>query len=101
MRPIESARAADEAHARFTHMEGDHLTLLNVYQARGHIHQSRSSLTRDPFTHTQAYREAGCDTKWCWDNFVSFRALQVSSRAYVYCACRGFALLTYFVAVGG
>jgi len=33
MRPREAAKAADEAKARFQHVDGDHLTLLNVYHA--------------------------------------------------------------------
>lgn len=33
MRPKEAARAADEAKARFSHLDGDHLTLLNAYHA--------------------------------------------------------------------
>ena len=33
VRPREAARAADEAKARFAHIDGDHLTLLNVYHA--------------------------------------------------------------------
>merc|ERR1712106_256242 len=33
MRPRENQRAADEAKARFNHVDGDHLSLLNVYHA--------------------------------------------------------------------
>ena len=33
MRPREAARQADEAKAKFQHVDGDHLTLLNVYHA--------------------------------------------------------------------
>ena len=33
MRPNEAKRAADEAKMRFAHVDGDHLTLLNVYHA--------------------------------------------------------------------
>ena len=33
MRPRDAAHAADEAKARFAHIDGDHLTLLNVYHA--------------------------------------------------------------------
>lgn len=32
-RPREAAKAADEAKQRFAHVDGDHLTLLNVYHA--------------------------------------------------------------------
>ena len=31
LRPREAQKAADEAKARFSHIGGDHLTLLNVY----------------------------------------------------------------------
>lgn len=33
VRPNEVKKAADEAKARFAHVDGDHLTLLNVYHA--------------------------------------------------------------------
>ena len=33
MRPIEDQKAADEAKMRFVHADGDHLTMLKVYQA--------------------------------------------------------------------
>ena len=33
MRPNAQRREADEARAQFTHPDGDHLTLLNVYHA--------------------------------------------------------------------
>ena len=33
VRPNEQKKAADEAKQRFAHVDGDHLTLLNVYHA--------------------------------------------------------------------
>lgn len=33
VRPNESKKAADDAKMRFAHIDGDHLTLLNVYHA--------------------------------------------------------------------
>ena len=33
VRPMEAKKAADEAKMRFAHIDGDHLTLLNVYHA--------------------------------------------------------------------
>lgn len=33
VRPTEAKKAADEAKMRFAHIDGDHLTLLNVYHA--------------------------------------------------------------------
>lgn len=33
VRPAEAKKAADEAKMRFAHIDGDHLTVLNVYHA--------------------------------------------------------------------
>ena len=33
LRPRDQQKAADEAKGRFAHIDGDHLTLLNVYHA--------------------------------------------------------------------
>jgi pre-mRNA-splicing factor ATP-dependent RNA helicase DHX15/PRP43 len=56
MRPRESAKAADEAKAQFTHPESDHITLLNAYFAyESHPEKDRK--------------------QWCWDNFVSDRSM--------------------------
>ncbi len=45
----------DEAKAKFTHIDGDHLTLLNVYHA---------------------FKSHNEDPKWCYDNFLNSRALK-------------------------
>jgi pre-mRNA-splicing factor ATP-dependent RNA helicase DHX15/PRP43 len=55
MRPNEAKKQADEAKARFAHIDGDHLTLLNVYHA---FKQNRE------------------DVQWCFDNFINYRALK-------------------------
>ncbi|KAI3990220.1 hypothetical protein MKX01_029198 [Papaver californicum] len=55
VRPREAQKAADEAKARFGHIDGDHLTLLNVYHA---------------------YKQNNEDPSWCYDNFVNARALK-------------------------
>ncbi|VDM47290.1 unnamed protein product [Toxocara canis] len=55
VRPTEAKKAADEAKARFAHIDGDHLTLLNVYHAFKQNHE---------------------DVQWCYDNFVNYRALK-------------------------
>ncbi|KAI6215765.1 hypothetical protein M3Y94_00423000 [Aphelenchoides besseyi] len=55
VRPQECKREADDAKARFAHVDGDHLTLLNVYHA---------------------FKQNKEDTKWCYDNFVNYRALK-------------------------
>jgi len=55
LRPRDAQKAADEAKARFAHIDGDHLTLLNVYHA---------------------YKQNGEDATWCYDNFINVRALK-------------------------
>ncbi|XP_068662591.1 probable pre-mRNA-splicing factor ATP-dependent RNA helicase DEAH2 isoform X1 [Aristolochia californica] len=55
LRPREAQKAADEAKARFGHIDGDHLTLLNVYHA---------------------YKQNNEDPSWCYENFVNQRALK-------------------------
>uniref|UniRef100_A0A3Q3IRP0 RNA helicase n=1 Tax=Monopterus albus TaxID=43700 RepID=A0A3Q3IRP0_MONAL len=54
VRPMEAKKAADESKMRFAHIDGDHLTLLNVYHAFKQNHES---------------------TQWCYDNFVNYRSL--------------------------
>uniref|UniRef100_M8D6U6 RNA helicase n=1 Tax=Aegilops tauschii TaxID=37682 RepID=M8D6U6_AEGTA len=53
--PREAQKAADEAKARFGHIDGDHLTLLNVYHA---------------------YKQNNEDPTWCYENFVNARAMK-------------------------
>nr|KAG5709377.1 hypothetical protein BaRGS_029226 [Batillaria attramentaria] len=55
VRPMEAKKAADEAKMRFAHIDGDHLTLLNVYHAFKQNHE---------------------DPQWCYDNFVNYRSLK-------------------------
>jgi pre-mRNA-splicing factor ATP-dependent RNA helicase DHX15/PRP43 len=55
MRPRDVQKQADEAKARFAHVDGDHLTLLNVYHA---------------------YKQAGEDAQWCYDHFINTRAIK-------------------------
>lgn len=55
IRPPEARKAADEAKDRFSHVDGDHLTLLNVYHA---------------------YKQNGGDVNWCYTNFVAQRSLK-------------------------
>ncbi|WIA09143.1 hypothetical protein OEZ85_008554 [Tetradesmus obliquus] len=56
-RPKEAAKAADEAKARFAHIDGDHLTLLNVYHA---------------------WKANGEDGQWAYDNFLNQRSLKAA-----------------------
>ncbi|XP_065184926.1 putative pre-mRNA-splicing factor ATP-dependent RNA helicase PRP1 [Sycon ciliatum] len=55
MRPNDAKKQADEAKMRFAHIDGDHLTLLNVYHA---------------------YKQNKEDTQWCYENFVNYRSLK-------------------------
>lgn len=58
VRPASARKRADEMKALFTHPDGDHLTLLNVYHAfKGPQAQSNTR-------------------QWCHDHFLSLRALQ-------------------------
>ncbi|OVA16735.1 Helicase [Macleaya cordata] len=57
VRPREAQKAADEAKARFGHIDGDHLTLLNVYHA---------------------YKQNNEDPQWCYENFINQRALKAA-----------------------
>jgi pre-mRNA-splicing factor ATP-dependent RNA helicase DHX15/PRP43 len=55
MRPANAKKEADLAKAQFTHPDGDHLTMLNVYHA---------------------YKTNEHDAKnWCWQNYLNFRSL--------------------------
>ena len=67
MRPREAAKAADEAKARFTHVDGDHLTLLNVYHA---------------------YKNNQESSAWCYDNFLNHRSMK-SADSVRALNCRG------------
>ncbi|KAJ7378807.1 Pre-mRNA-splicing factor ATP-dependent RNA helicase dhx15 [Desmophyllum pertusum] len=55
LRPNEAKKAADEAKMKFAHIDGDHLTLLNVYHA---------------------YKQNHEDLQWCYDNFIQQRSLK-------------------------
>eukprot|EP00105_Crassostrea_gigas_P007408 XP_011421637.1 PREDICTED: putative pre-mRNA-splicing factor ATP-dependent RNA helicase PRP1 [Crassostrea gigas] len=55
VRPTEMKKTADEAKMRFAHIDGDHLTLLNVYHA---------------------FKQCQEDPQWCYDNFVNYRSLK-------------------------
>lgn len=55
VRPNEAKKAADDSKLRFAHIDGDHLTLLNVYHA---------------------FKQNMEDPQWCYDNFVNYRSLK-------------------------
>merc|ERR1719436_2052111 len=63
LRPTGMARAADDARGRFAHLDGDHLTLLNVFHAY------------------KQYVQDGVDpAKFCGENFINPRALSAAER---------------------
>jgi pre-mRNA-splicing factor ATP-dependent RNA helicase DHX15/PRP43 len=55
MRPKEAQAQADAAHSSFSHIHGDHLTLLNAYHA---------------------YLKNIHDQNFCYDNFINSRAMK-------------------------
>jgi len=55
MRPNEQRKAADESKMKFAHIDGDHLTLLNVYHA---------------------FKQNNEDVQWCYDNYLNLRSLK-------------------------
>jgi len=57
VRPADVKKQADESKMRFAHIDGDHLTLLNVYHA---FKQNQESM------------------QWCYDNFINYRSLKSS-----------------------
>ena len=52
LRPNEAKKASDDSKLRFAHIDGDHLTLLNVFHA---------------------FKQNMEDPQWCYDNFVNYR----------------------------
>ncbi|KAK7205495.1 P-loop containing nucleoside triphosphate hydrolase protein [Myxozyma melibiosi] len=58
VRPNNARKAADEMKNTFKHVDGDHLTLLNVYHA---------------FKSPEAQSNP---SQWCYDHFLSLRSLQ-------------------------
>ncbi|KAL7666135.1 RNA helicase [[Candida] zeylanoides] len=61
VRPAAARKRADEAKMQFAHSDGDHLTLLNVY---------------DQFQGDEAH-SVGLH-QWCRDNFLSYRSLTMA-----------------------
>ncbi|KAJ4463032.1 putative Pre-mRNA-splicing factor ATP-dependent RNA helicase DHX15 [Paratrimastix pyriformis] len=62
LRPREAQKAADEARSRFTHSDGDHLTLLNAYHA---------------------WKANSEDPNWCWNNFLNQRTMRSAENVRV------------------
>jgi len=57
VRPADARKQADEAKARFAHIDGDHLSLLNVYHA---------------------YKQNNGSPDWCRENFVHSRNMKAA-----------------------
>jgi len=57
-RPREQQVEADSAKRKFVHQDGDHLTMLNAFNA---------------------FMVKGRDTDWCWNNYLNYRALKQAS----------------------
>jgi len=55
VRPKDAQKEADEAKAKFSHKDGDHTSLLNVYHA---------------------YKASADDSSWCYENFINNRSLK-------------------------
>ncbi len=57
LRPKDQMKAADEAKAKFSHPDGDHLTFLNCYYA---------------------YKHKGESNQWCYENYVNYRSMRAA-----------------------
>jgi pre-mRNA-splicing factor ATP-dependent RNA helicase DHX15/PRP43 len=57
LRPKEKLIEATDAHAKFTNLEGDHLTIMNAFHE---------------------YKRKNCDIDWCYKNFLNHRHLKSS-----------------------
>ena len=77
VRPRDNQKAADEAKAKFTHIDGDHLTLLNVYHA-----------------YKQCQSSGGDLNTFCHDNFLNLRSLKLADnvRSQLHRLCQKFGM---------
>ncbi|OAF71462.1 hypothetical protein A3Q56_00755 [Intoshia linei] len=55
VRPPDMKSQSDQAKMRFAHIDGDHLSLLNIYHA---------------------FKQNGESPQWCYDNFINYRSLK-------------------------
>lgn len=78
VRPNESKKAADDAKMRFAHIDGDHLTLLNVYHAfkQSKYLQLFKVCIYDVTSLNSCFFIDFEDPQWCYDNFVNYRSLK-------------------------
>lgn len=63
---------------RFAHIDGDHLTLLNVYHAFKQSKFSTSlNILIELLSDKTLFLETGSeDPNWCYENFINFRSLK-------------------------
>lgn len=55
LRPPDQQKQADDAKDQFNHVDGDHLAMLNVFNA---------------------YKQSGESSEWCWKNYLNHRTLK-------------------------
>ena len=55
IRPRDQAEIADREKSKFAHPDGDHVTLVNVFNM---------------------FKTKGMDSDWCWNSYLNFRALK-------------------------
>jgi len=60
VRPNEAKKAADDSKLRFAHIDGDHLTLLNVYHAFKQVQLKISHSTDNDVTQTEIFISLAC-----------------------------------------
>ena len=58
IRPRDQAEAADREKSKFAHPDGDHLTLLNVFNT---------------------FKAKDMNPDWCWNSYLNFRALKAGN----------------------
>lgn len=77
MRPIEAKKAADEAKMRFAHIDGDHLTMLNVYHAfKQNMEDPQVLWFNVIWMLIFIAINWVFSSQWCYENFVNFRSLK-------------------------
>lgn len=79
VRPNEQKKAADDAKLRFAHVDGDHLTLLNVYHAfkasKFTFYLCSFLIVTLIFVPNLSDKD---DPSWCYDNFINYRSLKTA-----------------------
>ena len=84
--PRERQHDADEAKAKFSHAKGDHLTLLNLYQAYKK-HSENSSLSFSIYSHWLVFLNGPIPSDgspaWCEENYVNEAALKSADNARI------------------